>query len=249
MDAQHIFLCAENIFVKNLRKKYISLCSLMRPVPWKKDMKWKIQDMFLNIGVSCLDQRKDSSNEDSWYPLDSYAELFTDSQLANAKRMVIEGGPGCGKTTLMYQLAYLWCQKMPPMDNIDIFVLLFLRQLKVQMTIFEAVKMFLLPKDLPLNESDIKSILNGKSSIVLALDGLDEYAGMNDQESECSDVMVSFKGDVLNNVKEIISTRPSCFQTLLTVFSDDCDYNHLIKDTEESILGGFTRTKANVVLL
>ncbi|KAJ8031725.1 hypothetical protein HOLleu_25013 [Holothuria leucospilota] len=120
----------------------------------ERDMKWKIQDMFVNIGVPCLDQRKDSSDEDSWYPLDSYAEL------------------------LMYQL--------------DLFVVLFLRQMKVQMSIFEAVKTFLLPKDLPLNESDIKSILNGKSTIVLALDGLDKYAGRDDQEFECSDVMEWF---------------------------------------------------------
>ncbi|KAJ8031731.1 NLR family CARD domain-containing protein 4 [Holothuria leucospilota] len=208
----------ENIFVENLRKKYTSLCSLMRPVPWKKGMKWKIQDIFVNIGVSRLDQRKDSSKEGSWTSLNSYAELFTDSELADAKRIVVEGGPGCGKTTLMYQFAYLWCKKLPPMDNIDIFVLLFLRQLKVQMSIFEAVKTFLLPKDLPLKESDIKSILNGKSSVVLALDGLDEYSGMDDQEFECSDVMVSLKGDMLTNVKEIISTRPSCLPNIADCF-------------------------------
>lgn len=210
------------IFLESLRQKYENMYSVIRPVPWKKN-KWRIKDFFVDINIAILDQRKDSKHKDSWISLDSYESLFTHEKLAIAKRIIIEADPGCGKTTLMYQLAYLWCSKKPPMQDVDIFLLLPLRKMRTGMSIVHAIKQILLPRDTSLTDEDIQLILKEDLRKVLALDGLDEYSGRSDEEFKESEIMASLRGEILTDVKEILSTRFSCLPQL-----QDCNVERVV---------------------
>lgn len=201
--------------IEHLRKKYEDVNSSMTPVPRKPAQRWQIKGLFVDIGVSILDQTKSSRHAGSWNSLKTYKALFTSEHLAEAKRIVIEGDPGCGKTTLMYQLAYLWCSKVAPMDKVDIFVLLSMNEMKPGWSIHEAIKETLLPTDCKLEAKDIEDILKDGSCKVLALDGLDEYSGRTAErymeEDAVKDLM---KGRSLSRVKILLTTRKSCVSDL-----------------------------------
>lgn len=187
----------------------------MRPIPWKKHIKWSIKDLFIDAGLLHLeDMTKDSKDEKNWRPKQTIEALFTDDALASANRIVIEGGPGCGKSTLMLQLAYLWCEGMSPMENVEVFILLPLKQVKVDTSICKAIKQILLPRDFTMTESDIDNILHAKPFVVLALDGLDECPALDDETFQNSDFMAIFREEMFFEVKGIVSTRLSCLHDL-----------------------------------
>ncbi|KAJ8047379.1 NLR family CARD domain-containing protein 4 [Holothuria leucospilota] len=203
-----------NVFVQCLQKKYRRLLSLLKPIPWERQLKKKIEDTFQNVGITWLEGGKDGKYKENWKFLDSYEAIFTYDGLAVADRIVIEGDPGCGKTTLMYQLARLWCNNEPPMISVHIFILLLMKHVKPGMSIYTAIRTTLLPRDTYLTDEDIRVILEAKSSKILALDGLDEYSGRNSEGFEDSDFMASLKGEMLLDIKEIVTTRSSCLSDL-----------------------------------
>ena len=202
------------MFVKSLGEKYKSIYNLIRPVPWKKGQKWSIKDLFIDISIRILDQKQDSKDRSSWTSLKTYQALFTHQSLVDAKRIIIEADPGCGKTTLMNQLAYLWCNKKPPMDAFDLFIVLPMKKMRPGMSICEAIKTILLPH-VAVTHRDIKSIMDSCDiSKILGLDGLDEYSGRNAEDFLSSEIMSCLRGDMFSEVKVILSTRVSCLPEL-----------------------------------
>ncbi|XP_071832984.1 uncharacterized protein [Apostichopus japonicus] len=203
------------LLIEHLWKKYEDVNSSMTPVPRRRAQRWHIKKLFVDIGVSILDQTKSSRHAGSWNSLKTYKALFTSEHLAEAKRIVIEGDPGCGKTTLMHQLAYLWCSKVAPMDKVDIFVLLSMNEMKPGWSIHKAIKETLLPTDCKLEAEDIEDILKDGSCKVLALDGLDEYSGRTAERYMDEDVVKDLmKGRSLSRVKILLTTRKSCVSDL-----------------------------------
>ncbi|PIK62359.1 putative NLR family CARD domain-containing protein 4 [Apostichopus japonicus] len=99
-------------------------------------------------------------------------------------RRIIEGEPGYGKSTLTLQLAYDWCNgvQASPLADVEILILLRLRQLGNVPSIYRAIKRYLVPKEPRVKERDIKEILESCKSVAFQLDGYDEYPGRDTNE-------------------------------------------------------------------
>ena len=99
--------------------------------------------MYVEGGIEYLTKIK---MKDTWKSFNSYKDIFTDM---TGDRWIIEGEPGYGKSTLSLQLAYEWCHQVDKsaMCEVELFLLVRLRQLKGEGSIYEAIKRFILPKD------------------------------------------------------------------------------------------------------
>lgn len=153
-------------------------------------------------------------------------------------RWIIEGDPGFGKSTLSLQLMYEWCQQIEGsyMREVEIFLLIRLRQLEGISCIYEAVKMFSLPKDSKFSVEDIKGLLDNCSSALIILDGFDEYP--DKQSNPESDVFNILKNNMMTKCRVVLTTRlsqlpkeyaPQTNRLKLTGFTSDAQEQYLQK--------------------
>ncbi|XP_071838652.1 NLR family CARD domain-containing protein 4-like isoform X2 [Apostichopus japonicus] len=165
---------------------------------------------FIDLRLALLDPKKGRREDDQWITLNSYLDIFTNSSLKQEMRIVIEGEPGFGKTTLAFQLAYSWATatKKSPLFDIGILVFLQMGQMKRTPSIYEAIKLQL-PIDCPLTLEDIEGVIQQIPSLVLTLDGWDEYfvEGPSDKNSHFVHIANNM---MLTHAKVIITTRPCC---------------------------------------
>lgn len=190
-------------FINELKRKYENLCAKVLPIPYISDISFRVDEVFINSGIEFLP----SSGHDSWERLESYKSMFQDSQV-QSKRIIIEGFPGYGKSTLLLQIAYDWYHQASgsPLDDVEILILLPLRNIGSMMSLFQAIKKLLLPIDTQLSESDIRNIVQSCSSVVILLDGYDEYP---DKDSIVeTDVQNIIEMNLLQECKVILTTRP-----------------------------------------
>ncbi|KAJ8018981.1 NACHT, LRR and PYD domains-containing protein 14 [Holothuria leucospilota] len=124
-------------------------------------------------------------------------------------RRIIEGEPGYGKSTLTLQLSYDWCNKiqLSYLKDIDVLILLRLRQLGGVTSVYRAIKQFLLPRDSKLTESDIADIISECSSLLVILDGYDEYPQQDVHVD--SDVISIIMRNMFQQFEVILTTRLS----------------------------------------
>ncbi|PIK58462.1 hypothetical protein BSL78_04595 [Apostichopus japonicus] len=171
---------------------------------------------FIDLRLALLDPKKGRREDDQWITLNSYLDIFTNSSLKQEKRIVIEGEPGFGKTTLAFQLAYSWATatKKSPLFDIGILVFLQMGQMKRTPSVYEAIKLQL-PIDCPLTLEDIEGVIQQIPSLVLTLDGWDEYfvEGPSDKNSHFVHIANNM---MLTHAKVIITTRPCCLEVRKT---------------------------------
>ncbi|PIK42691.1 putative NLR family CARD domain-containing protein 4 [Apostichopus japonicus] len=101
--------------------------------------------------------------------------IYSDRRIKSTRR-ILEGEPGYGKSILTLQLAYDWCNGVQgsPLSNVEILILLRLRQLGGVKSIYRAINRFLASGS-RLSEKDIEDVLKNASSVEILLDGYDEY--------------------------------------------------------------------------
>ncbi|KAJ8034427.1 NLR family CARD domain-containing protein 4 [Holothuria leucospilota] len=205
LRSSHLKTNKSAVFTQQLRKKYGKLYNAILPVPFLRNNKYCVNSIFVESTVELQTPHK----QFEWERLKSYNDLFAliDS---DPKRMLVLGEPGMGKSTLTLQLAYDWCneEEFSPMKNVDILILLRLRQLRGTHSIYDSIKLLLLPTDTKLTTQDVESILQECNSVYVVLDGFDECV---DQEINAySDVENIIKGDMFQNFHVLVCTRPSC---------------------------------------
>ncbi|KAJ8048860.1 Nucleotide-binding oligomerization domain-containing protein 2 [Holothuria leucospilota] len=159
-------LPAHERFREQLRTSYKRLYSAVPPIPFTRDRLHCVERVFVEGGIEVFTS--------SWEPLNSYKCIF---EKEHSKRLIITGEPGYGKSTLVLQLAYDWCERkdISIFKDVDILILLRLRQLRNVKSIYKAIKQFILPTDSSYTEHDIKQMLKKSSSVVVILEGFDEY--------------------------------------------------------------------------
>lgn len=199
----------KNVFISELKAKYQDLYHAIQPIPYVRDKLHCVDRVFIEGGIEYLVTKENICGQGTWKKLSSHHSILSDP-LVKSNTRIIEGEPGYGKSTLTLQLAYDWCNKINDsyLKNIDILIILRLRQLKGMGSIFEAIKRLLLPMDSILNESDIKSIMLGRTSVVVVLDGFDEYPDRNGETN--SDVLNIIARDIFQKFEVILTTRSSC---------------------------------------
>ncbi|KAJ8048807.1 NACHT, LRR and PYD domains-containing protein 14 [Holothuria leucospilota] len=229
-------------FISELKARYEDLFSAIQPIPYIRDRLHCVDKVFVEGGIEYL--VKHSKKTETWKPLDSYHDILNDTGL-KPSRWILEGEPGYGKSTITLQLAYDWCSDTPSgcMKNTDILIILRLRQYRHDMSIFMAIRQFLLPKDSALTENDIRDILSRSSSVVVVLDGYDEYP---DREKDTnSDVYNIIAREMFQLVDVILTTRSSCLpknypavvrRAKLTGFDDAAQKEYIHK----AVVGGDT---------
>ncbi|PIK40546.1 putative NLR family CARD domain-containing protein 4 [Apostichopus japonicus] len=192
-------------FIDHLKAKYEIIYESVQPIPFIKDRMYCV-DKYLLGGIEYMTGI--SEGKVQWDKLLSYQELVKENCL-QTKRQIIEGEPGYGKSTLTLQLLYDWCKSLSksPLRGVDVIIYLRLRQLGAVESIFSAIRQFILPMDSDISEKDIKEILNHMSSVLVLLDGFDEYP---DQESTETDIYHIMKKNMFQGFNVILTTRPSC---------------------------------------
>ncbi|KAJ8049554.1 Nucleotide-binding oligomerization domain-containing protein 2 [Holothuria leucospilota] len=213
-----IILGKLKILQNGLKAVYKIFYKSIRPIPYIRDKLYCVDEVFVDSGIqlrkgsdkSIPSQFAESSaNKTGNIELKSYRDIF-DSNVLLSKRIIVEGEPGYGKSTLTLQAAYDWCtaKSSSPLAGFEVFILLQFRLLRDIKSIYKAIKLLALPRDCILTENDIKQILASCTRVVIVLDGFDEYPDMtNDLDS---DMMEITKGKMFANQKTIIFTRTGC---------------------------------------
>ncbi|KAJ8051002.1 NLR family CARD domain-containing protein 4 [Holothuria leucospilota] len=193
-------------FLKQVRERYKDLYDAVQPIPYIKDRLYCVDRVFVEGGIEYLDSRTGDA-KGHWTSLASYQNVFDNSHVKSPRR-ILEGEPGYGKSTVTLQFAYDWCNFIPtsPLRDVEILVLLRLRQLGGVESIYRAIKQFILPRDSPLSEIDIEHILQDSGSVVVILDGFDEYP---DQDSTSSDVISIIARQMFQDFEVVLTTRSS----------------------------------------
>ncbi|PIK52554.1 hypothetical protein BSL78_10544 [Apostichopus japonicus] len=197
----------EELFIDQLKRKYEILYDAVQPIPYIKDRMYCVDKVFVEGGMEYLDKTTVAKQGKEWKQMKSYHELMDGTRISST-RNILEGEPGYGKSTLTLQLVYDWCKSVShsPLRQVKILILLRLRQLGGVNSIFEAVRRFILPGDSKFTDDDVKSIIEKCSSVMLVLDGYDEYP---DQDNTDADIYKIIKNDIFREIKVILTTRSS----------------------------------------
>ncbi|PIK41129.1 putative NLR family CARD domain-containing protein 4 [Apostichopus japonicus] len=203
-------------FIGHLKANYEILYDSVQPIPYIKDRMYCVDKIFVEGGIEYMTGL--SEGKAQWDKLLSYQELVKEKCL-KTKRQILEGEPGYGKSTLTLQLLYDWCKSLStsPLKKVDVIIYLRLRQLGGVDSIFSAIRRFILPMDSDISEEDIKEILNQMKSVLVLLDGFDEYP---DQESTETDIYHIMKKNMFQGFNVILTTRPSCVPQEIAPHSD-----------------------------
>ncbi|KAJ8049330.1 Nucleotide-binding oligomerization domain-containing protein 2 [Holothuria leucospilota] len=204
-----IFTEILDTLLKDLKKTYQRLAKTVRPVPYSSA--WCcVGDIFVESKLEVMKQTKFKFEREQWKPVSSYRDVVCD----DAQRLLLDGDPGFGKSTLALQLAYEWCLALDgcPLNKINIFILIRLREVRNIKSISRVIKLLLLPRESRLKEEDIQEILAVPHlKIVFIMDGFDEFS----LGGEDCDVSSIIKGEMYSDRKVVITTRPDCTQSLL----------------------------------
>ncbi|XP_071855428.1 uncharacterized protein [Apostichopus japonicus] len=195
------------ILISSLKSRYKLQYDAIQPIPYIKDRLYCVDKVFVEGGTEIYIVKGATKEiEGTWVRVDSYKDIFTDPRM-KAKRRIIEAEPGYGKSTVTLQLAYDWCNgvKDSPFKDVEILILLRLRQLNSKISIYQAIKLFLAPNDPRIKSSDIKNIIESCSSVKVLLDGYDEFPDRD--EATGSDVGRIITSNLFGNIDVTLTTR------------------------------------------
>ena len=137
-----------------------------------------------------------------------YDKLF--EGVTAGSKILLEGRPGCGKTTLMRKISKDW-SRGSILKNIELLLLVHLRVLLNNEDITLQGLLELVLPGFPLQEITLYIQRNVGKGICFALDGLDEYSpGVQKQNF----VQKLVKGDIFPNAVVLVSSRPSATSRL-----------------------------------
>ncbi|XP_071851512.1 uncharacterized protein [Apostichopus japonicus] len=193
--------------IEGLKKTYKNQYDAIQPLPYVKDRLYCVDKVFVEGGIEvCLAPELTRGPGGSWERLESYKSVYTDFRF-KSKRRIIQGEPGYGKSTLTLQLAYDWCNDVwdSPIKNVEILILLRLRQLGRVKHLFGAIKSFLLSHEPRVSQHDIEKIINSCSSVHITLDGYDEYPGRDSNDND--DVHRIIKMELFEDFDVSLTTR------------------------------------------
>ncbi|XP_071811007.1 uncharacterized protein [Apostichopus japonicus] len=190
-------------FKAELKTEYEYSYRSIRPIPFL-EKQYPVQRLFPEGGVEYL-SKDQTKHQHRWQKLDSYKDIFNKNVMED-NRWIIEGEPGSGKSFLTLQLTYEWCNHDVEscLRDVDILIVVKMRQLSGVSSIYDAIKCFILSKDSKYSIDDIREILSeAQTSLVIVLDGIDEYP----HHSQSNHFMNIIKKIILPKCKLIVTTR------------------------------------------
>lgn len=141
---------------------------------------YRVNDVYVDGGLEFQKETSTGGKRRNSELLKSYKDLFRGDCL-KASNCIIKGEPGHGKSTLFHQCVYHWCHEIEDsqLKDFELLIFLRLRQLSGVRGISYAIKRFLLSNKTPFRTDDISNIIKSSSSLLVMLDGFDEYPDQN----------------------------------------------------------------------
>ncbi|KAJ8039598.1 hypothetical protein HOLleu_17371 [Holothuria leucospilota] len=151
---------ARSIFLKQLKGKYADLYNAVQPIPYIRDRLFCVDRVFVEGGLEVLVSGNAAVSDRTWETLNCYHDVLSNPRLKSSRK-ILEGEPGYGKSTLTLQFAFDWCNRTSksPIKDVEILILLRLRQFGGVKSIYRAIRQFILPRDSLLTEADIENII------------------------------------------------------------------------------------------
>ena len=135
-----------------------------------------------------------------------FERVFPDNTEMSPRSTLIEGRPGCGKTTLMFKVTKDWA-KGKILKDVNLFVLVTLRRFmgKRELTLEDILGVYCPSSTMTKELVDEISSTGGKG-VVFAFDGLDEYRPAAQVGNLICDII---RGTKLPNARVFITSRPA----------------------------------------
>ncbi|XP_071825109.1 uncharacterized protein [Apostichopus japonicus] len=168
-------------FLQELKTSYQTLYEDHHSIAYVKNH--VVQNVFVENGIEKL-----NDYGENWERVSSYHEIFKTTGEKNLT--MLTGDSGYGKTTLSLQAACDWSTKNPssPLKDIEIVILLRMGFPSKNISLYEAIKLYVLDRDTTLTECDIRDILNNSSSLMFILDGLNECGDIHRHSGGLCDI-------------------------------------------------------------
>lgn len=193
-------------FIDELKTAYSDSNNVLQPMPFRKDKRFLVDQLFIDRGIYLGIKE---GMKTYWDKLGSYHRIFDDPRITSS-RIILSARAGYGKSTLALKFASDWSNKFKdsPLCHVEILIFLRLRKLDSSVSIFKAVKSFLLSDKSKVSENDVEKILFDSRSVVMVLEGFDKYKPKGKPEDD--DVINILKGRLLPNCRVILTTTISC---------------------------------------
>lgn len=218
---------------------------------WTSEYEELAKYVYIPNNLSMKVEQKISSKDDA-SSLKSYKDLFEREDLAE-RHILIEGGPGQGKTFFIMHLIKMWIEadNESPLKQFDIVITFSLKDMNEGKTFTQMIVDKLVALDSQLTDEEIKGILGEESRYLVLLDDFEQYPEKDKRESTVRNIMMK---RIMRNTKVILMTR-STFATktlgkgtaFLTLedFTSSQIYEYFQKfvGEEEQFLGERLKTK------
>ncbi|ELT93144.1 hypothetical protein CAPTEDRAFT_214015 [Capitella teleta] len=190
-----------------LRTYYEDKLKFVYTVPWLPTERFSLKDTFVQrrLRLTSGDRKGTEVEMD---------EILASVGKGRNKRILVEGDPGQGKSTLCQALAYAWSQPGGETENIksfDLVILLHAGDLRGQNSVAEAIKKHLLPIDCDITSRQLEELVRTKN-VLLIVDAFDEASN----ENEILHQMI--EGKLLKHKTLLITSRPNFLQNKLSHF-------------------------------
>ncbi|ELU07466.1 hypothetical protein CAPTEDRAFT_209468 [Capitella teleta] len=190
-----------------LRTHYDDKLQFVYPIPWLLTERFSLKETFVQRRLRVTSGARKGN------------EVKMDEILASVgegrnKRILVEGDPAQGKSTLCQALAYAWSQPGEVTQNIksyDLVILLHAGDLKGQSSVTEAIKTHLLPIDCDITSRQLQELLLTKN-VLLIIDAFDEASSENEILNQL------IEGKLLKHKTMLVTSRPNFLENKLRHF-------------------------------
>lgn len=194
------------ILKKQLKINYASWYKFIFPNPFVRQVTTSVDKVYVDNKMTVIykDIKTGEAEQKVWHLINSYQDVFKIEDWKSFEWIVIEGESGYGKSLLTLKLAYDWCNGEDPLKNVDLFILIRLKEMNGVNSLYDGLWKSLLLKR-SLSAENIEDVINRDDiSGVLVLDGLEDY---NEMHESISDFHKVFTGTKLGTFRVIITTN------------------------------------------
>ncbi|ELT96493.1 hypothetical protein CAPTEDRAFT_216024 [Capitella teleta] len=201
--------------VQRMLKQYYSSClNEIYTIPWLQELPLDLAKVYVRLRLQTTGQMQKEQEEVT------QDEIFT-SRLSsgNSTRILIEGDPGIGKSTLMQKLAFDWsssaCAELccsPCIHSFDLVVYLTAANLQGQPSTQSLIHAHLLPKDSQISVHTLRKTLRNRNILYL-IDAYDEGFTENQLLFDLIQGRVALQKSTV-----VLTSRPNYLRELLKCF-------------------------------
>ncbi|ELU14822.1 hypothetical protein CAPTEDRAFT_202772 [Capitella teleta] len=198
---------------EELRSHYERRLASIRPMPWQQDIYLNLTDVFVERQLNLKTNYKGDER------IVTMDDLFTPQQTEEIpRRLLIEGNPGIGKSTICQTLAHEWGKQSCGrhcgtlcVHSFDLVLYFHAGDFIAEESVAHAVQKHLLPSDCRITTSELQGVIEAKNVLII-VDAFDEANAGN----RTLDRLI--EGDILRHKTLLITSRPNFLQNKLSLF-------------------------------